>query len=181
MRWYSYIFILGLWMVSGCSKECSWNYDRLHDKWIYECDPKAPEPIVYPTLVQGTYAVKSFKIEYIPNYKHASFYKKWVDESFKNFADNIQEIRIEKQYLESNYAEVYGVPRASIRSANHSNVGISFNTQSSYRMPSNVNMGTCFEGLTVKGSIDLHNGKPISGWLEYMCAEETIISYTFDF
>lgn len=179
MKWH--FFIILVLMLSSCRKECSWNYDRLHEKWIYECDPKAPEPIQYPIVVPGIYTVKNLKIEYIPAYRHAAFYKKWVDESFKNYADNINEIRIEKKFLESNTAEVYGIPKAGTTAANHSNTGISFSAQSSYRMPSNVNMGICFEGLTVKGNIDMRNGKPVNGWLEYMCVSEIIISYTFDF
>ena len=176
-----YVVVILTLLFYSCSKECFWSYDSLHEKWIYECNPKAPEPIKYPKLEPGTYAVKNLKIEYIPHYSQIPSYQDWIERSFKNYAENIQEIRLEKKFINSYKAEVSGIPRAQIKQSYHSDAGISFQALSSYRMPNNLSMGICFEGLTVDGSINMRNGKPVSGRLDYRCSNEIIVSYTFEF
>jgi hypothetical protein len=46
-------------------------------------------------------------------------------------------------------------------------------------MPDNVFVGVCYEGLTMSGTINISNGKPYNGIIEYRCNSELVMRYSF--
>lgn len=166
-----------LFVFYSCSKDCSWEYDILHEKWIYKCTPPAPQPVVY-NLNNGSYKIQSISQEILPSLKTLSNYEELINRYFTGFKGNIEEIYVEKTGYNS--ASVLGLPGASVRNASLTATSISFGgITSSYRMPNNVSVGNCYEGLTMSGIINISNGKPTLGTIDYNCSSELVMRYSF--
>jgi hypothetical protein len=163
----------------SCSKDCSWEYDVLHEKWIYKCTHPTtqPQPVVY-NLINGSYKVQSISQEILPSLKTSPNYEEIVNRYFLGFKVNIEEIYIEKTGY--NGANVFGLPGANVRNASLTSTSISFGgVTSTYRMPDNIFVGICYEGLTMSGTINISNGKPYNGIIEYRCNSELVMRYSF--
>jgi hypothetical protein len=171
------LLISYLFTIVSCSKDCSWEYDVLHEKWIYVCTHPTPQPVVY-NLYNGSYKVQSITQDILPSWRTLPNYEELVNRYFSEFKGNIEEIYVEK--TGSNSASVFGLPGANVRNASLTATSISFGgITSTYRMPDNFSVGVCYEGLTMSGTINVSNGKPYNGIIEYSCNSQLIMRYSF--
>lgn len=177
---YSLIIVVCL-ILSSCLKDnCKWEYDTLHEKMVVKCYPAPYVEPTYPILIEGEFPVDQVDIKYVPCFKQLPNYQEIIENNFKDYAEVISNIYIYKKNKSSNIAGVSGFPKVSITNATLSQNSISFDgVQSSFYMPQNIFVGICNQGLMVRGSIYMDNGKPISGSLEYYCQNETVIIYNF--